>query len=360
MALTEDQRAMLQLLLERGQSYEDIASLLGSDVDGIRSRARDALREMGGADPDADVSLTDFLLGQADPIGRADAARHLQGDADARELANKLEAQLRLIAPGADLPEIPSGGKPAPSRFAPAAKGDKKPGAASQAEPKPKATSAAASSSSGISGQQKRLIGALVGAAVVVLAIVLIATGAFSGGGGDDNGSVDTTASGSGDPTSQTASNTTGAQAGDPNVVSALLKPVGEADPKAKGGAVFGQIKNTPVLQIIAKGLEPTTDGENYSIWLYRSDKAAFRLSGVRVTKTGGIAAQIPIPRQVLRFVSNGTFPQIDISLTQDADLKAQAAKDRQTKKLTLNHIGESVLRGEIKGPGIGDSSAGG
>ncbi len=350
MALTEDQRAMLQLLLERGQSYEDIASLLGSDVDEIRARARSALKDMGGADPDAEVSLTDFLLGQADPIGRADAARHLQGDPDARELATKLETQLRLIAPGADLPEIPSGGKPSPSRFAPEPKTAKKQSAAKAP------SSPAGTSSGGMSGHQKRLIGGLAGAAVLVLAVVLIATGAFSGGG-DDGDSTDTVATSPGDATSQTASNTTGPQAGDPSVVSALLEPVGDADPDAKGGAVFGQIKKTPVLQVIAKGLTPTTDGENYSIWLYRSDKAAFRLSGVRVTKTGGIAAQIPVPTQVIRFVSNGTFPQIDISLTQDADLKAQAAKDRESKKLTLNHIGESVLRGTIKGPGIGGSS---
>ena len=50
----------------------------GSAPDEVRSRARSALREIGGADPDAQVGLSDYLLGQADPIGRADAVRHLQ------------------------------------------------------------------------------------------------------------------------------------------------------------------------------------------------------------------------------------------------------------------------------------------
>ena len=38
-ALTDEQRAMLQLLLEGGQSYEDIGSLLGIGPDEVRSRA---------------------------------------------------------------------------------------------------------------------------------------------------------------------------------------------------------------------------------------------------------------------------------------------------------------------------------
>src|SRR6266550_9421921 len=100
MPLTDDQRAMLQLLLQRGQSYADIGSLLGLDDEGVRSRAREALTEIGGQDPDRDVSLTDYLLGQADPIGRADAARQLQADSGTRDLAEQLATQLRLLVPG--------------------------------------------------------------------------------------------------------------------------------------------------------------------------------------------------------------------------------------------------------------------
>jgi hypothetical protein len=71
---------MLQLLLERGQSYEDIAGLLGGSRDDVRKRARAALEELAGEDPDREVGVTDYLLGQADPIGRADVVRHLQAD----------------------------------------------------------------------------------------------------------------------------------------------------------------------------------------------------------------------------------------------------------------------------------------
>src|SRR3954451_20494786 len=112
---------MLQLLLEGGQGYEEIGSLLGTAPDEVRSRARSALTEIGGADPDAQVGLSDYLLGQADPIGRADAVRHLQADPEANALAQRLVQNLRLLAPKAQLPEIPEprGGRravpPAPS-----------------------------------------------------------------------------------------------------------------------------------------------------------------------------------------------------------------------------------------------------
>src|SRR4051812_47904572 len=98
---------MLQLLLEGGQGYDDIGSLLGIAPDEVRSRARSALTEIAGADPDAQVGLSDYLLGQADPIGRADAVRHLQGDPAANALAQRLVQNLRLLAPKAELPEIP-------------------------------------------------------------------------------------------------------------------------------------------------------------------------------------------------------------------------------------------------------------
>lgn len=348
---------MLQLLLQSGQTYDDIGSLLGSDVEQVRARARSALTEMGGEDPDGDVSLTDYLLGQADPIGRADAARHLQSDPDANALAQKLATQLRLIAPGADLPSIPEAkgkrtareaGKPAstPAAAAPAAGPSKTSSFGGEAA----SGAARGAPSAGLSGRQKRLIAGLAAGAVVVLAVVLIATGAFSGGGGD-NGDKSTATTG--DTTSPSGGQNAASAAANPKIVRAVLTAAPGSDSKARGVAFFGQLKGQAVLQVVVKGLEPTAADENYSVWLYRSDSAAFRLSGVRVGKTGGIAAQLPVPSQVIKFISNGTFPDIDISLTKNAVLKAEAKKDQKQKKLTLHHLGDSVLRGPIEGPGV-------
>src|SRR5919204_5222035 len=105
--LSADQKAMLQLLLERGQSYDDLASILGVGSDEVRSRARTALEELAGADPDRNVALTDYLLGQADPIDRADAVRHLKDDPDDLALLTELAQKVRLVAPEAQLPRLP-------------------------------------------------------------------------------------------------------------------------------------------------------------------------------------------------------------------------------------------------------------
>lgn len=98
---------MLQLLLERGQSYDDLASILGGDATDVRRRARAALTELAGADPDRNVALTDYLLGQADPIDRADAVRHLKDNPEDLAMVTELAQKLRLVAPEAQLPRLP-------------------------------------------------------------------------------------------------------------------------------------------------------------------------------------------------------------------------------------------------------------
>src|SRR5918996_1224921 len=106
MPLSPDQKATLQLLLERRQSYADIATVLGGDEAEVGARARAALTALGGTDPDRNVGLTDYLLGQADPIGRADTVRHLRDDAADHRLATELNARLRELFPDAELPRL--------------------------------------------------------------------------------------------------------------------------------------------------------------------------------------------------------------------------------------------------------------
>ena len=122
--ITQDQRATLQLLLERGQSYADLAALLGEDETAVRARARAALTELVGADPDRNVGLTDYLLGQADPIGRADASRHLREDPDDNHLATELAVRLRLMFPDRRSATPARRGPPDGGRLAAAEHGD--------------------------------------------------------------------------------------------------------------------------------------------------------------------------------------------------------------------------------------------
>lgn len=327
MALSDEQRALLQLLLEGEQGYEDIGSLLGITPDEARSRARGALREIGGADPDSHVPLSDYLLGQADPIGRADAVRHLQADAADNELASRLVAQLRLIAPRAELPEIPEprGGRGAPAPASAPGSGRAEPGAA--AEP---------SAPRGVRGisQSKRQSQLLVGLGALALLIVvgvLAIAGVF--GGGDDDGEGDTT-----------ASTSTDAAGSDSNRAVVRLSPIDGAS-GASGEAVLAPAQNQAVLEINLSGLEPTGEGEIYVVWLYGNDASAFPIARDRVDDSGTLTGATPLGVESIALLAQ--LGCIDVSLASTGETERairQAVKGGSLPRYT----GATALRGEI------------
>lgn len=110
--LPADQKAVLQLLLKQGRSYEDIAGLLRLERRAVRERALGALHSLGaeaGADlpPDRQDQVADHLLGQQDPAQQAATREFLAGSAPGRRWAAAVAAELAPIAP-AGLPEIPA------------------------------------------------------------------------------------------------------------------------------------------------------------------------------------------------------------------------------------------------------------
>ncbi len=327
---------MLQLILERGQRYEDIGSLLGLSADEVRARARAALGEMGGADPDRDVALTDFLLGQADPIGRADVARHLGSDPDARELADQLATQLQVIAPGARLPEIPAArGRAARPAAAPP---DKAPtGGEAKRIQRP--------SPAGLSGRQRRLIAGMVAVGIVVVAIVLFATGTI-GGGDDDEGSTQ-----AGQPTQPTDDGQSASAGG---VTRAVLRPVGEGD--AAGIAAFARVRSgqndVPVVQVTLTRLAPTAEGEVYVVWLAGPRDRAFPLSRDPVGEDGELRGIVPLQTQLLQALSAGAFDEILVTRARQDAVLAKLRQSGQNNRLP-SLVGEPVLRGKITGPGF-------
>src|SRR5829696_1451164 len=299
-AVTDEQRAMLQLLLEGGQGYDDIVSLLGIAPDEVRSRARSALTEIGGADPDAQVGLSDYLLGQADPIGRADAVRQLQSDPDANALAQRLVQNLRLLAPRAELPEIPEarGGRratpPPPPPATPSAPPSQPraaaPAAAAPGPPKgPGFASRAAGFFSGlgsVSGKRRTqlIVGGAAALALIIVGIALATSG--GGDGGSDCKPLDVSAA---------------QQAGVPTTKLAAVGDLADQD-----CAPTGQVTLVPVspqnqqtskkpaisgfaLQTNAAHLEPSADGDEYVLWLYGSDQQARPIGQETVSDDGNL-----------------------------------------------------------------------
>ena len=117
-ALTPDQKAVLQLLLKQGKSYDDIAGLLRLDRDNVRERALDALDALGQAasggpraadelSPERQDELGDHLLLQQTASERAATRQFLETSAPGRAWARAVAAELGPIA-GDALPDIPA------------------------------------------------------------------------------------------------------------------------------------------------------------------------------------------------------------------------------------------------------------
>jgi Anti-sigma-K factor rskA len=318
MAITPDQRAVLQLLLERGQSYSDLATLLAVDESEVRSRARAALTELGGADPDRNVGLTDYLLGQADPIGRADAVRHLQSDPGDHQLATDLAAILREAFPSAELPRLP--GEPRqPRRARRATEGE--------------AAAGSRLPSVSLSQRQTRLIAILGAAALILIAAVLGITGAF-GGDGDDDGTAATTA------TTTTPGTDEGQQ-----LERVRLRPRGGGD--AGGEAIFGlATADQAYVDISISGLDQAPQGQTYVVWLLLNEDQGYPLSPIAVSDQGTFEDRFSIPSAVLPVVARVRF--VDVSIAPVKEIRTLVRDAIENTELVLQKPGETVLQGEV------------
>jgi hypothetical protein len=322
MAMSADQRATLQLLLERGKSYGDLAQLLGQPESEVRARARAALTELGGADPDRNVGLTDYLLGQADPIGRADASRHLRDDPADYELAAGLSDRLREEFPAAELPRLPGQPRPAgggllrrtppPSAAAPGAKFERR--------------------RSGLSVSQTRLIVICTSAAVILIAVVLAITGAF---GGSDEGEA----------TAGEASTSTTASQTDEQIQRVALRPVSGGN--ATGTAIFGLATgDQPYVDVSVRGLDPAPEKRTYVIWLMLTGDKGYPLSPLAVSEDGSFQDRYSIPAAVLPIVARVRY--VDVSIAPVAAIRKLVNQAIKSTALVIDEPGEVVLRGRI------------
>ncbi|HXS32571.1 MAG TPA: hypothetical protein VN758_02205 [Solirubrobacterales bacterium] len=310
MALTDDQKAMLRLLSERGEeSYGDMAALMGISVEEARERVKEALAEVAGS-------------GTATP-----------------------DAQEPPATPQPPAPEPPQ----------PVVKQPSPPPPVAAPNPKPPAPAAEASApSAGADKQRPKLPrvklpkdrGALIGLGAGVLVLVIFVIVLLVSGG--DSSSTDTTAS------SEGQGGTTPAASEDPNLTQAVLSAVDGSD--ASGTALFGRFKKNVLLQVTAEGLEPSQSGESYAIWLSHSGKAMVPVGTAKVPDSGDLAARFQIPTAVLVLVARSAFNEIDVTRTNDATLSASIAKARQSKSESA-YTGTDVMSGKITGPFVGAAS---
>jgi len=307
MPLSDDQKAMLRLLAQREQGYDDLAALMGLSVEEVRAKVKDALSQLEQEGEPAPSLPPEPPRAEPPPTPVPEPE-----------------------PPAEPTPPAPSPTPPATEKPEPVAAKATAPAPSRPERPKlplPESGGARAALAAGI---------AVLVALIVVLAI--------SGGG--DSGDATTAASSDGTASEETVSTTA-----NPKLTQAVLSPVDGGD--AKGLATFGRVKNELALQVEAEGLEPTGKGESYTIWLYESASKMLPLASTAVDESGKIGAQVQVPTEVLAYLASETFDQLDISRTTDATLKASLDKATREKKAPT-YTGTDVLRGTITGPIIG------
>jgi hypothetical protein len=303
-SLPPDQRAVLQLVLGQGRTYEDLAGMLGIEPDAVRARAVGAAEALGPdagrLAPERRAEIVDFLLGQGTAGQRQATREYLGASAGGRAWARAVAGELRPLNLGelpaipdeaepppqapaetAVAPEEPSGGTaPAPSRPRPAR--------ARRREAEPALQEPAAAPPSRERPSSSRIGGALllagIGIAIAVVLIIVI------GGGGSDNGSTQaTTATGS----STTQTSTTAPR---PEAQVNLRGPG-----KALGVAQIVSQQGQRAMALVAQGLPASPQG--YAVWLYNSPTDLVRLGFTQAVKSDGkLSALSPLPKNASHF----------------------------------------------------------
>ncbi len=264
--LPADQRAVLQMVLVRGHSYDEIASMLSIDRAAVRQRALAALDALGPAtrvSPERRALVTDYLLGQLPERVSEEVRARLARSAGERAWARVVASELSSLS-DAPLPEIPAaalaqapvsdGAPPEPAPEAPA--------------PRP------AGEDGGLLEPPRRvsrlggaiLLAAVAAAAIAAIVIFVVIGVRGSGGGHPAPAKVTSTA----------AAKSSGAKP---------LAQINLASPthaKAVGIAQVIQAGSTKAVVIRASGLQPNTRHNAYAVWLYNSAKSAFRLGYVK------------------------------------------------------------------------------
>lgn len=314
MALSDDQKAILRLLSQRGaQGYEDLSALLGVSVDEVHARAKGAAAQLESE------GIPAPSIPEPGGGGGADSPSVANGEAPPGESSPPKPAQ-PVSAPA------PTEPKPIPKHEHHTLKED-------------------AHRLKLLEG--RGLWALLAGAAAVILFVVFI----FVGGDGTDSGDDSNTTS-SGAPAGETvAALEKASEGGEKEVTKASLQAVDGSD--AVGVAIFGRVKKSLALQIAAEGLEPAEGEDGYTIWLAASPQKMLPLASTEVGEDGRIGAQVTVPVEVLAYLADETFRQIAITRTDESQLKASLAKATKEKDAP-QYTGDEVLNGEVTGPIVG------
>jgi hypothetical protein len=314
-SLPPDQRAVLQLVLQRGRTYDDIAQLLSIDRDAVRERAHAALDALGPQtriEPERRAEITDYLLSQQTEADAAQTRERLAGSASERAWARVVASELAPLATGG-LPQIPAEGAPEEPDVAPATAAELSESDIAPA-PEPRATAReAASQASAATPVAERPVsrrgGAVLIAAAAVVVVIVIVVVAIASGGGSSHHSSTTAASGSNTTTTSSASSGTSGATGTTGATAlSQFKLTSPTSSKTLGIAVLVRSAGKYGIEVVGQNVAPNTKKNAYAVWLYNSPTDAKLLGFVYpgVTSTGTSAGKLetagPLPTDASAF----------------------------------------------------------
>jgi hypothetical protein len=289
--LAADQRAIIEIVLRQGKTYEQIGEMLDLPPARVRELARDALGELAPhtaefVDPQWRGQISDYVLRQQTGPESQATRGHLKRSEPARIWAYSLLDALDDFYGDGGRPEIPvgeAGARPRTRERAPAPNGD-------TATASPLAGSRRGGGSLSPAAQsalmRRRILGGL--GAVVLIALLIFGATQIFGGGDDNTKKATSTAS-----TSKTNSAANQNQQG--NVVAqAVLSPVGKSF-KGTGAALVYQSGNQALVVVRAK-LPPSSGKKKYVLWLYDGGKQFAGLAGDVTDKQGNFQGAAPLP----------------------------------------------------------------
>lgn len=313
--LTPDQRAVLDLVLRRGRSYDDIARLLAIDRAAVRARALAAFDEIGpetGIAPESRALITDYLLGQLPDRVAEQTRERLAESPYERAWARVVASELEPLA-AQPLPEIPdasSGRSPAATEAGAAAPASESPAAgrarAGRREPgRSRRPRLSDRPSSRRGGAIMLAVGAIVVIAVVVVLVALLSSGssnkppttAAGTSSHSRTATGTTTAASTGTSTGTATGTSTGTSTSQAQIVGQINLDPPSGTGSTKGVALVVKDGSAYGLIIEAQNVVPNNHNA-YAAWLSNSSTDSVRLGFVNpaVGKTGKLQVGTALP----------------------------------------------------------------
>jgi hypothetical protein len=292
--LSAEQRAIIELVLQRGQSYSQLADMLAMREARVRELAHQALEALAPVtaprvEADWRGQIADYVLGQQSGPESTATRGHLRRSEPARVWAGSLLDSLETLYSDGALPQVPEAERVRERR--PRREREPRPREAEPAAPlSPEAREAV---------RRRRLLG-IVGAGALVAIVLFVWPVGLLTGDDDDDGAEQ--ASGPAAP------------------VPGGRGPAGIAIIAERGG------ERQVIVQ--AAGLEPNAEREAYEVWLYNSPDEAQSLGAQVTDQQGTYQGAGPLPDNF------GDYEFVDVSREPIND-------DQQ-------HSGQSILRGRI------------